>query len=284
MTEEKRHGLDEGNKWMTEHGFKFQEWIRDSRGYRFAMVHTFDRRNYITCCYRGFGMGYVGLDCEILDREPFIVDKMKAIAKEHNLPRYDYVYLILELNSKNLYDVDSRIYDLKSRKYPIEYGNEISRNSPSMEKRRTYKVPVRDAEFVNFFNNKTMNEGEKFWKEMFHNYIKNAIKWVGNEFPMRYLKDTYGWGVDFIVLGQTNKCIEVGYHEPTEKEKRMEEARKHNANAYFINHHLKHYQGNKENVGKEIQKLATSLDLQLTDRYYEDFSMARSIGMYEEDE
>ena len=276
-------GLDETKKWMEAHNFKTLGFLRDRGGYRFALVSSFDGRTYVTCNWFSFKDRRVGLDCETVDREPFVVNQMKEIARNKHLPTDEYVYLIFIRSSKNLYDAD-RIYDLKDRGYQKEEGNEISRNHPYMERRETYQVPVDEAELVNFFNNKTMNEGENFWKEMFHRYIKNAIKWVGNEYTGRYLKDTYGWGVDFIVLGQTNKCIEVGYHTPDKLASRMDEAKKHHVNAYFINHQLNHYKGKKENVGRELKKMATSLDLQLTDRYYEDFSMAYPIGTYEEDE
>ena len=276
-------GLDETKKWMEAHNFKTLGFLRDRGGYRFALVSSFDGKTYVTCNWFSFKDRRVGLDCETVDREPFVVNQMKEIARNKHLPTDEYVYLIFIRSSKNLYDAD-RIYDLKDRGYQKEEGNEISRNHPYMERRETYQVPVDEAELVNFFNNKTMNEGENFWKEMFHRYIKNAIKWVGNEYTGRYLKDTYGWGVDFIVLGQTNKCIEVGYHTPDKLASRMDEAKKRHVNAYFINHQLNNYEGKKENVGRELKKMATSLDLQLTDRYYEDFSMAYPIGTYEEDE
>ena len=276
-------GLDETKKWMEAHNFKTLGFLRDRGGYRFALVSSFDGKTYVTCNWFSFKDHRVGLDCEIVDREPFVVNQMKEIARNKHLPTDEYVYLIFIRSSKNLYDAD-RIYDLKDRGYPTEEGNDISRNHPYMERRELYEVPVGEAELVNFFNNKTVNEGENFWKEMFHRYIKNAIKWVGNEYTGRYLKDTYGWGVDFIVLGQTNKCIEVGYHTPDKLASRMDEAKKHHVNAYFINHQLNHYEGKKENVGRELKKMATSLDLQLTDRYYDDFSMAYPIGTYEEDE
>lgn len=276
-------GLDETKKWMEAHNFKTLEFLRDRGGYRFALVSSFDGKTYVTCNWFTFKDNRVGLDCEIVDREPFVVNQMKEIARNKHLPTDEYVYLIFIRSSKNLYDAD-RIYDLKDRGYQKEEGNEISRNHPYMERRELYQVPVGEAGLVNFFNNKTVNEGENFWKEMFHRYIKNAIKWVGNEYTGRYLKDTYGWGVDFIVLGQTNECIEVGYHDPTTKEGRMKAAEEHHVKAYFINHELKYYKDNKENIGKEIKKLATSLGLQLTDRYYQDFSASRSIEVYEEDE
>ena len=276
-------GLDETKKWMEAHNFKTLGFLRDRGGYRFALVSSFDGKTYVTCNWFSFKDRRVGLDCETVDREPFVVNQMKEIARNKHLPTDEYVYLIFIRSSKNLYDAD-RIYDLKDRGYQKEEGNEISRNHPYMERRETYQVPVDEAELVNFFNNKTMNEGENFWKEMFHRYIKNAIKWVGNEYTGRYLKDTYGWGVDFIVLGQTNKCIEVGYHTPDKLASRMDEAKKRHVNAYFINHQLNHYEGKKENVGRELKKMATFLDLQLTDRYYEDFSTAYPIGTYEEDE
>ena len=131
MMEEKRHGVDITKDWMVDHKFKFHAWIEDKYGYRFASIYSFDGKNYITCSYRGFRNRHVGLDCEIIDRDPIIVNKMKEIAKEKNLPNSEYVALIFELNSKNLYDAD-RIYDLKTRNYPIEYGNEISKNNPHM--------------------------------------------------------------------------------------------------------------------------------------------------------
>lgn len=298
-------GIDLTKEWMENHNFKFLGWIRDRKGYRFATVSTYDDgKTYITCSWRGFGSGVVGLDYEIVNREPYILDKLREFLKHGKIKTLDYVYLIFDLKGKHLYIADV-IYDLKSRNYPIQEGNELSKKSPYMEQRKLYEIPIREAELLNFFNNKSMNEGEKYWKEMFTRYIRNAIKWVGSEFTGRYLKDAYGWGVDFIVLAQTNKCIEVGYHNPNEKNKRIEEAKKHNVNAYFINHSLEYYQ--KDVTGKrlalEIASLAEALDLELTDRYYIDFShlLATSLrlevklrsmnikpmvnmNMYEEDE
>lgn len=277
---DKYNGLDETKEWMEDHGFTSRGFLKDKKGVRFALVSSLDGRNYITCNYYSF-VNYIDLDCEVLDRDPIILEQMKDIIEDEG---YDeYTALIFNRKAKDLYNAD-RSYDLRGRGYEIISGNSISQNNPYMEQRKVYRVPMKEADLTNILNNKKINEGESFWKEEFQKYIDTPIKWVGNEYTARQLQEAYGWGVDFIVLGCANKCIEVGYHQPVEKAYRMKKAKEHNVVAYFIDRGLDYYRYDMDRVGKELKKMATTLDLKLSNKYYRDFTTTYPMDDYEEDE